>query len=261
MTAIDGIAANLVREHAAGTRFQPFAAASGIHDLAAAYAVQAKFVTSLCRAQDARPAGYKVGLTSPRMQAMCGVDQPIAGVVLANRIHRTGAAIPNSAYGHLGIEFEIGVRLGRDLPATGKALTVAEIAAAVDGVCAAVELVDDRHADYKTFDVLSCVADNAWNAGIVIGDFATTWPDLAAVEGVASCNGKELDRGFGRDVLGHPFASLAWLASHFARSGGRLRKNDIVLTGSLVPTRFPQAGDAYRFTVAGVGDVALTIGA
>lgn len=259
MTAPDSLARTLVREHDAAARFQPFAAANGIGDMAAAYRVQSAFVELLSRTPAARPAGYKVGLTSPRMQAMCGVDQPIAGVVLANRIHRSGATIGTPDYGRLGIEFEIAVRLGRDLPSANAAYTLETISNAVEGVCAAVELVDDRHADYKAFDVLSVVADNSWNAGIVHGEFTASWPDLREVEGTAYRNGTELDRGFGRDVLGHPFASLAWLANHLAANGGRLRRGDIVMTGSLVPTRFPTAGEDYRFAVTGIGDVALKI--
>lgn len=224
----------------------------------AAYAAQAALVQQMSGVAGSRPAGYKVGLTSPRMQAMCGVDQPIAGVVLASRMHRSSAAIATSRYNHLGIEFEIGVRLGRDLQGV-KPVTVDVIGAAVDGVCAAVELIDDNHADYNRFDVLACVAENAWNAGIVLGAFATSWSDLAAAEGIAYRDGAEFDRGFGRDVLGHPFASVAWLAGHLAATGGGLRKGDVVLTGSIVPTRFPKPGEAYRFAVAGVGAVDLTI--
>ena len=261
MTAPDSIAQKLLREHGDGTRFQSFAAASGIADMAVAYRVQSAFVDLLSREPAARPAGYKVGLTSPRMQAMCGVDHPIAGVVLANRVHRSGTTIGASDHSRLGIEFEIAVRLGRDVPPRSSLYTMESIGDAVEGVSAAVELVDDRHADYKAFDVLSVVADNSWNAGIVHGAFTAAWPDLRDVEGIAYRNGVELDRGFGRDVLGHPFASLAWLANHLAANGGRgLRKGDIVMTGSLAPTRFPAAGEDYRFAVSGIGAVALKIG-
>ena len=45
-----------------------------------------------------------------------------------------------------------------------------------------------------------------------------------------------------------------------AANGGRLRRGDIVMTGSLVPTRFPAVGEDYRFAVTGIGDVALKIG-
>ena len=37
--------------------------------------------------------GYKIGLTTRRMQEMCGIDSPIAGVVLADRVYASGACL------------------------------------------------------------------------------------------------------------------------------------------------------------------------
>jgi hypothetical protein len=56
----------------------------------------------------------------------------------------------------------------------------------IDDVCAAIELVDDRSADYTNLDVLSLVANNFWNGGIVLSEFATKWPDLEGVLGRAT---------------------------------------------------------------------------
>ena len=39
---------------------------------------------------------------------------------------------------------------------------------AVSDIVAAFELIEDRHANYKTCKALSLIADNAWNGGIVI---------------------------------------------------------------------------------------------
>jgi 2-oxo-3-hexenedioate decarboxylase/2-keto-4-pentenoate hydratase len=69
----------------------------------------------------------------------------------------------------MGVEFEIAVRLKRDFAPEGVP-SLAEVAAA-DAVYPAVEIVDDRRADYRALDVLSLIADNSWNAGIVLGDF------------------------------------------------------------------------------------------
>ena len=123
-----------------------------------------------------------------------------------------------------------------------------------------MEIVDDRAADYAGLDVLSLIADNSWQAGVVLGDFVRPWPDLAGVEGVVSVDGKVADHGFGRDVLGHPFHSVAWLAGHLGEQGSVLRAGDIVMTGSLVTTRFPDRASAFRFEAAGLGAVELTIG-
>jgi 2-keto-4-pentenoate hydratase len=71
------------------------------------------------QARGAAPVGYKIGLTSKRMQDMCGIDSPIAGVVLADRVHASGVSLKASAYGRVGVEFEIAVRLKRDFVPSG----------------------------------------------------------------------------------------------------------------------------------------------
>jgi 2-keto-4-pentenoate hydratase len=133
-----------------------------------------------------------------------------------------------------------------------------EVAEAVDAVAPAFEVIDDRNSAYP-LDLLSLVADNAWNEGIVLGEWRTSWSDLAAARGVVECNGQVIDQGHGRDVLGHPFEPLRWLANHLRAQGQSLHAGEIVSTGSLVTTRFPAAGEHYRFTVEGVGAVEIVL--
>ena len=254
----DDLARLLVKEHAAGEKFHPLGPATGVTDLASAYAVQRRFV-ALMSATAGATAGYKIGLTSARMQKMCGIDQPVAGVVLASRVMKTGIVLQAGRYHHVGLEFEVGVRLGRDLPRDEAPFTRERVAQAVGGVCAAVEVVDDRHADYSTLEALSLIADNSWNAGAVLGAFSGSWDNLEAATGIVKLNGQEIDRGYGRDVLGHPFVPLTWLANHLAEAGGALRAGDVVLTGSLIPTRFPKESGAFRYDLAGIGAVDITV--
>jgi 2-keto-4-pentenoate hydratase len=250
----------LMTAHANGAPFVPFAATFGITSVSDAYAVQRDYVRLQMQARGTGAAGYKIGLTSKRMQEMCGIDSPIAGVVLADRVHASGASVSASAYGRMGLEFEIAVRLKRDFAPDGVP-SLAEVADAVDAVCAAIEIVDDRRADYRALDVLSLIADNAWNAGIVLGEFVSAWPELATIGGLVFADGLALDRGSGGDVLGHPFYPVAWLASHLATEGAGLRAGDIVMTGSLVTTKFPDRPASYRFDVKGLGAVDLTVSA
>ncbi len=252
------VARELLREHRIGQSFHTLGPEAGIVDLDGAYGVQ-RHLVELLRPKAGATAGYKIGLTSLRMQEMCRIDQPIAGVVLSNRIVGSGVILQGKRYGRLGLEFEIGVRLGHDLPAAEAPYDVERVGKAVDAVCAAVEVVDDRRADYKSLDVRSLIADNSWNAGAILGEFKEDWPDLAAASGVVKRNGVEVDRGHGRDVLGHPFVPLTWLANHLAAKGEGLRAGDIVLTGNLVTTRFPQESETYRYELAGIGTVDLSV--
>jgi 2-keto-4-pentenoate hydratase len=253
------IAQTLSDEHRRGVTYRPFAAASGIADLADAYAVQREYVRLLLGGNGAGAAGYKIGLTTKRMQAMCNIDSPVAGVVLNDRVHASGATVALANYGHAGLEFEIAVRIGRDLRPNGRTPELAEVTDAIEAVAPAIEIIDDRGADYRELDALSLIADNAWNAGIVLGPFGRPWPDLTSVEAVVSLDGTIVDRGFGREVLGHPFHSVAWLATHLAETGSMLRAGDVVMTGSLVTTKFPDKSSLYRYALTGLGAVELTI--
>ncbi|MEO5671770.1 MAG: fumarylacetoacetate hydrolase family protein [Ramlibacter sp.] len=250
----------LVRAHGASLQFAPFAAAHGVETLADAYQVQAEYMKRVRAARGAGVAGYKIGLTSAAMQKMCGIDSPVAGVMLDDIVHSSGAQLNPANYGHLGIEFEVAVRLGRALDQAGHTYTLEDVQGAVDAVAPAVEVVDDRNCDYKSLDILSLVADNAWNAGVVLGEFRSSWPDLAEVEGRMLVDGHDSGaRGVGRDVLGHPFNSVAWLATHLCAQGANLRAGDIVMTGSMITTRFPSAGQDYRFELAGLGSVSVRV--
>ena len=248
-------ALDLIQQHAANIRFQaaPPMSASTVR---AAYDVQRQYVALLQRDAGA-VVGYKIGLTSLRMQAMCRIDEPICGAVLAKRVHASDAVLRRSAYGRLGLEFEIAVRIGSDVP--GADHTAQSVRRHVGAVCAGIEVVDDRNADYAHLDVRGLIADNAWNAGMVLSRWASPWPDLPSVEGIVSLDSKVFDRGFGRDVLGDPLVVVAWLANHLAARGEQLKSGHVVMTGSLIPTQFPTGDATYRFDLAGIGSVGVRV--
>ncbi|HEX2136972.1 MAG TPA: fumarylacetoacetate hydrolase family protein [Microvirga sp.] len=252
------IASALMHEHDARRPFHSIRDAFPLEGLDASYDVQDRFVDLLRQRHRCGLAGYKVGLTSPRMQAMCGIAHPVAGAVLSNRVFASGATVRASDFVHLGVECEIAVLIGRDLD-RDLPETIAALGGAVAGVAPAFEIVDDRRADYRALDVPTLITDNAWNAGVVLGAFAQTWPDLAEVEGVLTVNGTAVERGLGGHVMGHPFEPLLWLARHLAGRRSALRRGEIVMTGSLVPTVFPGPGDALRFSLGALGAVELAV--
>ena len=251
-------AETLLAEHKANIRFKSLGPPEAPATISDAYDIQEKYV-SLLRSAHGEPTGYKVGLTSAAMQTFCGIDHPIAGVVLANRVHRSGVTVRRQNFGRLGLEFEIAVRIGSDVPVAGAAFNAETIAPHIDGVCAAIELVDDRDADYTRLDVLSLVADNSWNAGIVLSEFAGEWPDLASVRGRATKDRASIGEGHGRDILGHPFNSVAWLASQLASRSIGLKAGEIVMTGSVMKTVFPTEEAHYRFDLDKIGFVEVQV--
>jgi 2-keto-4-pentenoate hydratase len=245
------IAEKLVEDHRARRRFEPFAAACGITTVAEAYAAQREFVA--LRTGNSPAVGYKVGLTSQAMQAQCGLDAPVSGITTARNVLHSPTTLARKDFVRLGAEIEIAVRLKRDV------IPGDDIAAAVDAVAPAMEIVDNRDCDYATLDGLSFIADNGWHEAIVLGEWQTVWPELASVRAVLFDANTEIAAGLGSAALGHPFASVAWLADNLAKHGHRLRAGEIVMTGNLIKGQFPDGPIPYRYTAEGLGSVICEI--
>src|SRR5215468_7399180 len=131
-------AETLLIEHQANTRFRTLGPPNNPATIGDAYDIQDKYV-ALLKNKHGNAVGYKVGLTSAAMQTFCKIDHPIAGVVLASRVHRSGASVARTDFGRLGLEFEIAVRFKSDVPVRNQPWTAETIAPHIDGVGAAIE--------------------------------------------------------------------------------------------------------------------------
>jgi 2-keto-4-pentenoate hydratase len=253
--AMQALAEQLLDEHLRAERFHllPDLSSDAVDD---AYGVQQEYVRLRQRDRPSGVAGYKIGMTSPAMQAMCGIDSPVYGSIFADTLYPSGTELSLSRFQHLGIEFEIAVRLGRDL-ATDRDLGLAEIAAAVDAICPAFELVEDRSADYGALNAVSLVADNSWSAGAVLGDWQPLLGGLSERRGRVRLDGVEIDAGRVGDALDDPLATVAWLARQLRLRGRNLAGGELVMTGSIVRTRFPAPGQTWEYDVDGLGSVRL----
>ena len=252
----------LYRGHERRERFAPLPAALAPRTAEEAYAIQDAFVAH--RAKERGPImGYKIALSTEEMRRFVGVDQPQAGAMLQSTLRRSPARIRASDYVRLIVEFEIAVEMADDLPAADAPFSRERVARAVGGVMAAIEIADDRAADYSRLPQhpLALIADNCWNEGAVLGEPVTAWRslDLAQALGVASINGRAVGEGRGAAAMGHPFDAVAWLADNLVRRGRALVRGEVVITGSLVTTKPVQRGDRVKFVVAGLGGVQLAV--
>jgi 2-keto-4-pentenoate hydratase len=248
--------------HSRRERFAPLPQELAPRSLAEAYAIQAEYAGQRAGELGAI-VGYKIALTTPAMQAMVGMSEPIAGDLLEKAMRRSPARVRAADYTRLLVEFEIAVEVGDDLPAVRAPYSREQVAQAVAAVMPALELVDDRQADYAALSShpLALIADNTWNEGAVLGTRVVDWRDidLAALRGVAIVNGAPVGEGRGADVMGHPFEALAWLANNLAGRGLGLWRNDVVMTGSLVASRAVRPGDQVRFDLDALGSVELSV--
>jgi 2-keto-4-pentenoate hydratase len=199
--------------------------------------------------------GHKVGLTAKAMQVLLGVDEPDFGHILDDMVHPSGGTLVIDGFLQPRVEPEIAFRLGR--PLRGPNVTVADVLAATDAVCASLEIVDSRIADWK-IALVDTIADNASSAGMVLGP---DWvpiadaPDLPYVAVELFVNGDLVDTGLGSAVLGHPAAAVAWLANTLAPLGACLDAGQIILPGSCTSAPFIRPGDRVEARFSGLGTV------
>ena len=220
-------------------------------DLDEAYRVRDQF-EALEAPRRGAVVGYKIGLTTPIMQQLCGVDEPCYGAMFASEIRHSPAEVRVANYCRVGIETEIAMRLGADLPDGGGR---ARVEAAVDSCMAAIEVLEDLQHDYKRLTAAAMVAGNVWNAGCVLGAPVVDWKklDLTTLTYRLTVNGSEIGTGKGSDVMGNPLNALTWLANKLAADGRPLKRGMVVMTGSTVPIQFPRPGDRAVVTVEGLG--------
>ena len=228
-------------------------------DEAEGYRIQ-RAVHDLLLPQTGALVGYKIGCTSAVMQEYLDIPHPCGGGVFAKGVHESGVKLRFADYVRVGVECEIAVRLARNLLPSEAPFTAEWVMEAIEAYYPAIEIVDDRYVKWETMGAPTLVADDFFAAGCLLGKAVARneAPDLLQVTGRAVINGKEVGRGTGADVLGHPHNALAWLANHLAEEGKGLHAGQIVLTGSLVKTIWLKAGDEVVMELEGLGKVSAT---
>lgn len=245
-----------LREAYAGQAIPPMRDGLDPRDVEAAYAIQA-INTRFWEAAGRRIIGRKVGLTAKAVQQQLGVDQPDFGVLFEDMELPDGGALPSGRLLQPKAEAEVAFVIGDDFPV--HTVTREELAAAVESVVAAIEIVDSRIADWKiTF--ADTVADNGSSAMFVLGKDRKPLAglDLWTCGMALEVNGAVASLGAGVACLGHPLNAATWLANALAERGEPLRKGDIVLTGALGPMVALQPGDSVKATIGGLGSVSFS---
>lgn len=257
MTDIEAAAEVLARARLDGPPTPVPAKDWGPQTVADGYRVQAAVHRRLGPQGYGRMVGHKIGCTTKVMQAYLRIDHPCAGEVFQSTVFRGSAELPLKRFHRIGVECEIAARLSEDL--VDGPFTRDSVAGAVGALMAGIELVDDRYESFPDFTAPVLIADDFFNAGVVLGPEVVDWRslDLATIEGVMEIDGEEVGRGVGSDILGHPLAALAWLAEHRADLGLPLRAGEFVMLGSVVKTVHFEAPARVRISFEGLSEASV----
>ena len=207
--------------------------------------------------------GWKIGLTSKAMQSTLGIDTPDSGILFDNMFFANGDTVPAGRFIQPRVEAEIAFVMKE--PLRGAAVTAEDVLAATDKVVPALEILDTRiqrvdAATGKTRAIFDTIADNAANAGIVLGDkpAGPREVDLRWMGAIVARNGEVEETGLGAGVLDHPAMGIAWLARRLDQYGMAISAGDVVLSGSFIRPIEARPGDRIVADFGSQGVVSIS---
>jgi len=178
--------------------------------------------------------GWKIGIASAVAPAFCAP-------IYARMIRLAPATYTTAEVRLIGIEGELALRLGRDLPPRDQPYQRDEV---IEGASLhpAIEVVDSRFVDPRALLRPVMLADNYANGGLVYGPAVPDWQkrDLTATKMTITANGEPLaDSSIGptRD----PAAALVEFAN-LMRGRGGAKAGWIITTGSWTGLEFTRRG-------------------
>jgi 2-oxo-hept-3-ene-1,7-dioate hydratase len=230
-------------------------------DMDDAYAIQKTWVDIKC-ARGASVTGYKIGLTSRAMQQAMNIDTPDYGVLLDEMAFANGTTLNANDFLDPRIEAEFGFVMKKKL--FGDAVTLEEVLEATDYVVPALELISARSTRTDpetgyTRNVFDTIADNAANAGYIVGDthLNPTDIDLRYQGALLYVNGSVEESGLGGAVMEHPAHGIRWVCKRFAPHGIGLEPGQFVLSGSFTRPVAVTQGTKIRADYGALGEITL----
>ena len=202
--------------------------------------------------------GWKIAATSQAGQQHIGVDGPLAGRLLADRLREPGAAVAIGTSRMAVVEAEFAFRMGRALAPRSQPWSQDEVMAAVADLHPTIEIPDSRYHDFARVGAPQLIADFACACWLVVGPaMAPGWREvnLAAHPVQVWRGGEVAARGQGANVLGDPRLALTWIANELSRHGPGLKAGDLVTTGTCIVPLPVAPGDRVRADYGPLGSL------
>jgi 2-keto-4-pentenoate hydratase len=189
---------------------------------------------TLC-ALDVAIGGWKVGAKAS--------DAPIHGAPLpADNVHKSPATLRLNAFTRFALELEIAFRFGRPFAPTGNAYPDHEVLAGVASMCATIEVVASRFAEWPAVDPLWQLADLQNHGALIVGepvsyraDFPFVAPSLRF-----TFNGASAFDGTPANPAGDPRRLLTWVVNQSTLRGQTVDEGTIVTAGTYTGVFFPE---------------------
>ncbi len=203
---------------------------SGIVDLNSAYGIQARQVAYA----GTTIAGWKLGATARPSLDVIGLDEPFIGPIPSGEIFDTGATIPLFEGQTYFAETEISIEISERLPPRTEPFTPVELAGAIGGYRASIEIVGIRIEGGPKGLGPMIIGDGGVHRATVLGpvldpnEFGPDWPVSI------SLNGEEPVKGSYENLIWNNLPeALGFIADRQNHMARRLQVGDILMTGTV----------------------------
>jgi 2-keto-4-pentenoate hydratase len=198
--------------------------------------------------------GWKLAFGAPASLESLGLAGPVLGYMTDATVVEPGATVAIDAWTRPVLEAEIGIHLGRDVPA---GIDPAEAAAAIASLGPAIELAD---ADLPPEQLAEVIGAGIYHRGVVSAAAA------ARREGSVA---DDLEVTVRRDqeacaqvpdpqaLVGAPAALVTYVADYLAAFGESLLAGDLLISGSTVGLIDLAPGDRLEYTLDPIGSLAI----
>lgn len=219
-----------------------------------AYDIQDRLIQIKCEKENAKIAGWKLGLTSKAKQIMMGVHEPSYGILLDNMQLLEGEKFSVKPFIHAKIEPEIAFFFDKEVK--GPVVSVVDILEATAFIAPAMEIIDSRYRNFN-FTLPDVIADNSSSSRYIVGEklYRVDEVDLRLMGMVFKKNGEILATSAGAAVMGHPARAIAWMANKLEKRGQSIKPGEVVLSGALTGAETISPGDYFSVSFDGMGNL------
>ena len=189
--------------------------------------------------------GWKSAFGSPAAMEKMGISTPLVGFMTDKRRLEAGAVIDVSGWAKPVIEMEMAVYIASDLP---DGLADAGAAAdAIAGLGPAFEILDAFGSMTDLEEILSA---NIYHRHVILGpmDASRARGHTDGLRGLITHNSEApVEVAEVEANSGAPVEIVTGVANHLLELGEHLRKDDVIICGSIIPPIFAEAGDRVTY--------------
>ncbi len=251
------IAEYLVSEHGNKMPFGNLTADLKPHSENEAYLAQHHFHELAGRG---RLGGYKIALSSKIQQEHHNISQPLIGGLFEKEIRFGPQTLDRNQFMGLGIEIELAFQLSDKITEYSKEICSDNLVDFIEKIFPAIELVEDRNANYAGLDPLSLICDNAWSGGLILGKELKKWQNINFYELYSKVlwNDETSIKACVMDA--NPFENLCWLLNNVKMRGKPLKGGMIIITGSVLQIKQAVRGDKIRHWIEPEIEASVQVG-